>query len=79
MDTYGWILFQQKKYTEAEVWLSKAASLGPANATILEHYGDVLYKMNKTAEALQKWNAAKDAGGNSEELFKKIKDKKLND
>ena len=79
MDTYGWILFQQKKYTEAEVWLSKAASLGPANATILEHYGDVLYKMNKTAEAFQKWNAAKDAGGNSEELLKKIKDKKLND
>lgn len=79
MDTYGWILFQQKKFSEAEEWLHNAAKLGPDNANILEHYGDVLYKQNKTVEAVKQWEKAKAIGGNSEELNKKIKEKKLND
>ncbi len=78
MDTYGWILYQQKKYREAEEWLSKAAR-GPKNPNILEHYGDVLYKLNRPAEALQQWEAAKQAGNSSETLLKKIKDKKTDD
>jgi len=72
-------LFFWKKYSEAEEWLAKAARLGPKNPNILEHYGDVLYKLNRAGDALIQWNAAKDAGGNSEALLKKIKDKKLND
>lgn len=79
MDTYGWILFQEKKYKEAEEWLANASKLGPKNPTILEHYGDVLYKLNKPAEAVSQWEAAKQAGGSSENLLKKIKDKKTND
>jgi tetratricopeptide (TPR) repeat protein len=79
MDTYGWILYQQKKYKEAEEWLSAAAKIGPAKADILEHYGDVLYKLGKTEEALTQWDLAKRAGGNSEALLSKIRTKKLND
>jgi tetratricopeptide (TPR) repeat protein len=79
MDTYGWILFQQKKYKEAELWLSGAVKLGPKDQTILEHYGDVLFKLNQTNEALRFWEDARSAGGNSEALLKKIKDKRLND
>lgn len=79
MDTYGWILYQQKKYKEAEEWLSGAAKLGLKNPNILEHYGDVLYRLKKPEEALLQWNAAHRAGGSSESLLKKIKEKKLND
>ncbi len=79
MDTYGWILYQQKKYKEAEEWLSRAAKMGPPKSDILEHYGDVLYKLNKTDEAYTQWILAKQAGGNSEALNNKIKLKKLND
>ncbi|MCC6369874.1 MAG: tetratricopeptide repeat protein [Bacteroidia bacterium] len=79
MDTYGWILYMQKKYAEAEIWLSKAAAMSANDATVLEHYGDALFRVNKTNEALQQWNLAKQAGGNSESLLKKIKEKKLND
>jgi Tfp pilus assembly protein PilF len=79
MDTYGWILYQQKKFTEAEEWLGNAAKLGPNKPDILEHYGDVLYKLNKVDEAVKQWEKAKQAGGNSETLLKKIKEKKLND
>lgn len=79
MDTYGWILYQQKKYKEAEEWLSAAAKIGPPKADILEHYGDVLYKLDKTEEALTQWGLAKQAGGSSETLLTKIRTKKLND
>lgn len=78
MDTYGWILYQQKKYKEAEEWLARAAKFKP-KANILEHYGDLLYRLNKPAEALKQWENAKLAGGNSDLLLKKIKDKKLDD
>ncbi len=79
LDTYGWILFQQKKYTEAETYLFRASQLGSKNPNIIEHYGDALFKTNKKEEAFLQWNAAKQAGGNSETLLKKIKDKKLNE
>lgn len=79
LDTYGWILFRQKKYAEAEGYLKKAAAMGPKNPTILEHYGDVLYKLNRPEEALKQWEAARQSGGASEELDTKIKTKKLND
>lgn len=78
MDTYGWILYQQKKYKEAEQWLSRAAKNSTSPA-ILEHYGDLLFRLNKIDEALQYWNQAQQAGGNTPELLKKIKDKKLSD
>jgi tetratricopeptide (TPR) repeat protein len=79
MDTYGWILYMQKKFPDAEVWLSKAAAGSPKDPTVLEHYGDVLYRLNKTTEALQQWNLAKNAGAKSEVLLKKIKEKRMND
>ena len=53
--------------------------MGIKNPKILEHYGDVLYKLNKNEEALKKWIESKQAGNNSEGLEKKIKEKKLND
>lgn len=79
IDTYGWILFQQGKYKEAEEWLARASKMGNKSPVILEHYGDVLFKLNKINEALVQWQAAKEAGGNSDSLIKKIQDKKLND
>jgi tetratricopeptide (TPR) repeat protein len=76
LDTYGWILYQQGKYKEAETWLARAVKIGNKSA-IAEHYGDVLYKLDKKEEALKYWQDAKVAGGGSEFLEKKIAEKKL--
>jgi tetratricopeptide (TPR) repeat protein len=78
MDTYGWILFQEKKYNEADQWLGNAAKIGSNSATILEHYGDNLFQLGKKEEAVKQWEAAKAAGGSSPVLLKKIKEKKFN-
>ncbi len=80
-DTYGWIMYKQGKYKEAKIWIEKA--LGHSNeksATLLEHFGDVLYKVGDTQQALEYWQKAKDAGeGATEFLDKKILEKKLPD
>jgi len=77
LDTYGWILFMEAKYSEAKTWLEKAMENGgEASGTILEHYGDVLYKLNDTPKAIEFWNKAKIAGGASDLIDKKINDKK---
>ncbi len=79
MDTYGWILFMQKNYAEAEVWLAKASALAPANANILEHYGDVLFMNNKPELALLQWKAALELNSEDARLKTKVKCKCLND
>lgn len=79
MDTYGWILYQQKKYADAEMWLGKAFKYNTRSPNIAEHYGDVLYRIGKVDEAVQHWERAKANGGDQERLNKKIRDKKLED
>lgn len=73
LDTYGWILFLQGDYINAEFWLLKAIDFGGAeNGTILEHYGDVMFKLDKKLEALKFWKMAKENNNNSAILNDKI-------
>ncbi len=77
-DTYAWILYKQKKYNDAKKWLALAMSHGgEKSAIIAEHYGDVLFKLGNTEEAVEYWKKAKQLGENSESLEKKINDKML--
>ena len=77
-DTYGWILYQMKKYDDAKVWLTKALENGgKTNSTLLEHYGDILYQLGDVEGAFKYWTDAKKQGGSSTLLDKKIAEKKL--
>ncbi len=77
-DTYAWILYQMGNYEEARAWLEKAIkNMTEERPLVLEHYGDVLYKLGKKEEALNYWKKAMDAGEGSENLERKINDKFL--
>lgn len=79
-DTYGWIMYKMGKYSDAKIWIEKAIANTPGKSgTLLEHYGDVLFKLGDTIKALEYWQQAKDAGDGSEFLDKKIQEKKLFD
>ena len=76
-DTYGWILYQMKKYDDAKIWVGKALENGGrSNGTLLEHYGDILYQLGDKENAIKYWEDAKKAGA-SELIDKKIMEKKL--
>jgi tetratricopeptide (TPR) repeat protein len=77
-DTYAWIFYKQKDFVNAKIWIEKAiASGGDVDSSILDHYGDILYKNNEPDIAVQYWIKAKTAGLSSDILDKKITDKKL--
>lgn len=78
-DTYGWIMFQQGKFADAKIWIEKSLVNGSdKSATVLEHYGDILFKLGETTKAYENWQKAKAAGeGASEFLDRKISEKKL--
>lgn len=75
-DTYGWVLFSNKKYSEAKEQLEKSLAITPKNAEVLDHYGDVLYFLGDVNTAVQQWLKAKDYGVENPLIDKKIKDKK---
>ncbi|HEY6162037.1 MAG TPA: tetratricopeptide repeat protein [Bacteroidia bacterium] len=77
-DTYGWILYREGKYEEAKKWIEMALRNGAMNRpVILEHFGDVMYRLGDTDKAYEFWNKALKAGKGSEFLEKKINDRKL--
>ena len=74
-DTYAWVFFKLKDYDNALKWLKKAMeSGGDSSSTIVEHYGDVLYFLDKKEEAHKQWIKAKELGLESPILDKKIQD-----
>lgn len=76
MDTHGWVLFVMGDYKNAKILIEKAAQMSN-DGTIIEHYGDILYKLGQVEEAIIQWQKAKIAGGTSNMIDKKIADKKL--
>lgn len=78
-DTYGWIMYKQGKYSDAKLWIEKSLGNGSdKSATVLEHYGDVLFHLGDNVKAMEYWQKAKAAGeGASEFLDRKILEKRL--
>ena len=77
LDTYAWILFQMSDFTGAKEWQEKAIKAGgDKSGTILEHYGDILFKLGKKDEALDYWKKAKDTGTDSGTIDRKIAEQK---
>ncbi|MVN19971.1 tetratricopeptide repeat protein [Mucilaginibacter arboris] len=75
-DTFAWVLFKQKKYPEAKTWMEKAIRHNQKSAGLAEHYGDVLYFLNDTENAVKYWKTAKQLGSSSAVLERKINEKK---
>jgi tetratricopeptide (TPR) repeat protein len=78
-DTYAWILFQQGKYSDALTWIELSLSHGEINGELLEHQGDILFKLGRTSDAITKWQEAKKAGGASDKIQQKIDQQKFID
>ena len=78
LDTYAWVLYKRKKYELAKTNIEDAIKFGGGrSAVIVEHYADILYKLNKKEEALEKWKEAKEIGKGSKFLEEKINTGKL--
>lgn len=74
LDTYAWILFMQGRYEEANIYIEQAVQNdSTVSDVVLEHAGDISAKLGNMKKAVEWWEKARDAGGNSKVLIRKIK------
>tara|TARA_Y100000385_G_scaffold260662_1_gene290743 strand:- start:531 stop:2276 length:1746 start_codon:yes stop_codon:yes gene_type:complete len=77
-DTYAWILYELKDYESAKEWMLKSLKNGSdKSAVVVEHYGDILFKLGDINNAIEQWKIAKELGKDSKKLDQKIADGKL--
>lgn len=76
LDTYAWVLYKLKDYQGARQALEKALKT-TTDATVIEHYGDVLFQLGEKDKALAQWQRAQKTGGASAFIARKIKDQQL--
>jgi len=75
-DTYAWVLFRNKKFADALVWIQKAIENNKSSGVLYEHHGDILWNLGQKESALEKWRKARELGERSDTLEKKINEKK---
>ena len=77
-DTYAWILYQLSEYEKAKEWIQKSLANGSdSSAVVVEHYGDILYQLGETENAIVQWKKAQELGEASNFLIQKIEEGKL--
>jgi tetratricopeptide (TPR) repeat protein len=68
-DTKAWILYRQKKYRQALIWVNKALSYPDMSAEVFYHRGRILAVLNKDQEAREAFEESlKLDPGNTEAL-----------
>ena len=77
LDTYAWILFQQKRYEEAKIYIEQVIrNDSTLSNEVNEHVGDIYAQTGDMAKAIEFWQKAIDGGNDSATLRKKLKLKK---
>jgi tetratricopeptide (TPR) repeat protein len=70
-------MFKMGRYKEAETYIRQAIDNDKEpSATLFEHYGDIMYKLNKPDEAQKYWQKALDINNeniNTDNLKHKLK------
>ena len=75
LDTYGWVLFKLGKIEEAKNYIESAIRNGAYNnSEVLEHYAEIMIKMNKCQEALEAYKKIKEIDSTYNEVILKIKE-----
>jgi tetratricopeptide (TPR) repeat protein len=72
IDSIGWAFYLIDNYAEAEKHLKRAVELMPEDPTVNDHYGDILWKLNRKIQARYFWNNVLSFDDTDEELRKKI-------
>ena len=56
IDSIGWAYYLTKDYSKAEKFLKRAVLLMPDDPIVNDHYGDILWKLNRKIQARYFWS-----------------------
>ena len=77
IDSVGWGYFLINNYVSAEKYLQRALRLMPRDPIVNDHYGDVLWKLNRKIQARYYWQSAFESDYADDDLKSKISEKLL--
>ena len=77
-DSVGWGYYLVGDYINAEKYLKKALLLMPGDPIVNDHYGDVLWQLNRKLQAKYFWENVLELEETEDEMKKNIKKKLLN-
>ena len=72
IDSIGWAYYLIDNYVEAEKYLKRAVELMPEDPTVNDHYGDILWKLNRKIQARYFWNNVLNLEDADEDIIKNI-------
>ena len=75
IDSVGWAYYLIEDYVKAEKFLIRAVELMPEDPTVNDHYGDILWKLNRKIQARYFWGNVLNLKETEDEMKKKIKNK----
>ncbi|HED05561.1 MAG TPA: tetratricopeptide repeat protein, partial [Ignavibacteria bacterium] len=77
LDTVGWIYYRLKEYQNAKEYVQKAVQIGGHDSVMLEHLGDINYKLGQKEKALNLWKKAFKMDTTNKKLKLKIEKGKI--
>ena len=77
IDSVGWGYYLIGDFVNAEKFIRKAIQLMPNDPIVNDHYGDILWKLNKKIQAKYYWQSAINSEDTDDEVRKKISKKLL--
>ena len=78
IDSVGWGYFLVGRYSDAEKFMRRALELMPNDPIVNDHYGDILWKLNRKIQAQYFWNSVLKMEDADKEIIEKIKVKLIN-
>jgi len=75
IDSIGWAYYLVDDYLKAETFLKRAVELMPEDPIVNDHYGDILWKLNRKIQARYFWENVLNLKETNDKMKKNIKDK----
>ena len=75
IDSIGWAYYLVGDYVKAEEFLKKAVQLMPDDPIVNDHYGDILWKLERRIQARYFWSMVLKMDDTEKDLLDKIKNK----
>ena len=72
IDSIGWAYYLIDDFSKAEEFLKRAVELMPEDPTVNDHYGDILWMLNRKIQARYFWTSVLDLEDIEEEMKKNI-------
>ena len=75
IDSIGWAYYLVSDFTKAEIFLRRAVELMPNDPVVIDHYGDILWRLDRKIQARYFWESVLKLEETEEIIRKNIKSK----